>query len=259
MNNQGTFTLYGIDFPDGVDPLGIWHTPSIQVTSFSAANSGIESYANTSPVSLWQVQLPQDLDKADFILDTQLNHLNQQQHFLEEISVLLDELDPTLPSDTPYTIGGFDPQTVLLNSVNALRIQVITFDTGDTAIDYDTLYKRCEILYNRFRQVITRHGRIETRIGENIVGLTNIDWNGDFETIWEEHAAPLTMNVHVKSVRLASTSRLAVLRILSIVSTGALSLAIKASIPGGQFLLIPAVYKFIRDMLEEFKKIPIEN
>ena len=114
------------------------------------------------------------------------------------------------------------------------------------------------MLVNRFRDIISRRGRVETRIGDNLVGLTKIDWTGDFETIWEGSASNLAQNVHVKAVHLTSSTRLAVLRILTIVGTGALSLTIKASIPGGQFLLIPAVYKFIRDMLGEFKKLPQE-
>ena len=259
MNNKGTFTVHGIDFPDGVDPLGIWQMQAIQAISFDVDKSGIEKAPDTSPMSVWCIQLPHDLGEADAVMESQLHHIDQQQLFLDKIDARLDVMDPNLPTHTPYVTSSYDPQTVLLDSIIALRLPSEAFSTGDTAVDYRALYNRCEVLINRFQQTITRRGRIETRIGDNLVGLTNIDWNGDFETIWEENAASLSMQLHVKSIRLASASRLTVLRILSIVSTGALGLAIKASIPGGQFLLIPAVYKFVRDMLEELKKIPVEG
>lgn len=255
MSNGGAFTVTGIDFPDGVDPLGIWQMPPIHTTAFGTGTA-TGNTAVAEEVSVWRIELPSDLEEADAVMQSQLQLIDQLQQDLDAIANKLKALDPTTPTHTPFVIGSYDPETVLVDSINALRLQSEAFSTGDRGVDYGALYDKCETLISRFKQVLSHRGRIETRIGGNLVGLTKIDWNGDFETIWETRAAPLTMNVHVRAIRLASTSRLVFLRLLTIVGAGALGLAIKASIPGGQFLLIPAVYKFVRDMLEELKKMP---
>ena len=259
MTNNGTFTVLGINFPDGIDPLGIWQIPAFQTASFEIGESGTERVVDSLSHSVWRIQLSENLEDAEAALESQLDHIEQQVKYLDEIDDLLDVMDPTVQTHTPYVIGSYDPQTVLLDAINALRLPSEAFSSGDTTVDYGALYEQCEVIFNRFRQLLIRHGRIETRISDNLVGLTKIDWNGDFETIWEDNTAPLSMRVHVKSIRLAVASRMAFLRILSIVAAGAIGLAIKASIPGGQFILVPAVYKFVRDMLEEFKKIPIQS
>lgn len=259
MNNEGTFTVYGISLPDDVDPLEIWHMPEIQATFFTLDESGARNNSSSSSESVWRIQLPHDIGEADAVMESQLHYIDQQQQNLDKIDSQLKTIEPSILGYTPYAFEGYNPQTTLLESINALRSSSNAFGIDETTVDYSVLYDRCEAIINRFLQVITRHGRVETRIGDDLVGLTRIDWNGDFETIWEEHAPTLSMHVHMKSVRLVSASRLAILRILSIAGTGALGLTIKASIPGGQYLLIPAVYKFICDMLKEFKKLPVRN
>jgi hypothetical protein len=259
MNHRGTFFVYGIDYPEGIDTLGIWQIPTSPPTAFASGASEYQATAAPAAPTLWRIQLPQDLKQANAIMEAQIRQLDQQQRYLDEIEAQLDALYPSMLSPSTYAAGRRSPQSRLLDEVNRLRNQPAAFGTSDTDIDYGWLYEQCEILITRFRQVITRHGRIETRVGDDLVGLTKIDWNGDFETIWEANAPIQAMTMHVKSIRLVTASRLAILRILSIVGTGALGLAIKAAIPGGQFLLIPAVYQFVREMLEAFKKIPVEG
>jgi hypothetical protein len=254
--SEGSFTVSGIDFPDGVDPLGIWHMPAIQAIVFAPGASDVVPESDTPAMSVWHIQLPADLEEAKNIMQAQLQHVDTQNQYLDEIAAQLETLDPTIPTDTPYVIGSYAPQTVLLDSISSIRLSSPAYSTGDIAINFRSLYEQCQSLISRFQQILTPHGRIETRIGSDLVGLTKIDWTGDFETLWEARANPQAMEMHVRSTHLVSVSRLAVLRILAIAGTGALNLAIKASIPGGQFLLIPAVYNFVSDMLEELKKIP---
>jgi hypothetical protein len=257
MSQSGIFTVTGINFPDGADPMGIWQIPAIQATSYTVDASRTSQTFESSQTSVWRVQLPEELEEADAIMESYLSRIDEQQRYLDDIDAQLGAMDPIVPIHTSFDSGSYDPRTVLLNAIGVLSQPFESFNAGDAVVDHKGLYDRCEAIFNRFRHIITRRGRIETSIGDNLIGLTKIEWNGDFETIWETLAPPLAMHIHVKSIRLASASRMAILRILSIVGTGALSLAIKASIPGGQFLLIPAVYKFVNDMLEEFRKIPV--
>jgi hypothetical protein len=62
------------------------------------------------------------------------------------------------------------------------------------------------------------------------------------------------MRTHRQSVHLALGARIALIRIVSVVATGAAGLAVKAAIPGGQVLLLPAIWKFVRDVLAELRQ-----
>jgi hypothetical protein len=92
-------------------------------------------------------------------------------------------------------------------------------------------------------------------MGGKPAGLTVIDWKGDHRTIWADGCASDQMETHLAAVRLAMASRQTLLRLFVIVVTGALGLALKAHIPGGQILLLPAVYQFVRDVLQELEHL----
>ncbi|MCJ7549853.1 MAG: hypothetical protein MUQ30_09250, partial [Anaerolineae bacterium] len=82
-----------------------------------------------------------------------------------------------------------------------------------------------------------------------------VDWSGDHNVTWQEGIGPLDMALHMDSVRLVLATRQAWLRLISVVASGALSLSVKASVPGGQFLLFPAVYRFVCDVLAELEQV----
>jgi hypothetical protein len=46
----------------------------------------------------------------------------------------------------------------------------------------------------------------------------------------------------------------ALIRLVSVIATGAAGLAIKAAIPGGQVLLLPAAWRFVRDVLKQLRQ-----
>jgi hypothetical protein len=62
------------------------------------------------------------------------------------------------------------------------------------------------------------------------------------------------MALHHQSVHLALGSRLALIRLLTIVGAGATKLALRLTIPGAQLLVLPAAWKFVRDVLEELRR-----
>ena len=102
--------------------------------------------------------------------------------------------------------------------------------------------------------MVSHYARVETALAGASIGRTTVDWTGDFVTTWEPVASGAAMRTHLQSVNLALGSRIALLRIVSVVATGAVGLAVKAAIPGGQVLLLPAVWRFVRDVLKELRQ-----
>jgi hypothetical protein len=65
------------------------------------------------------------------------------------------------------------------------------------------------------------------------------------------------MALHLDAVKLAIASRLSLVQLVIVVATGALELALKASVPGGQVLLLPAVYRYVKDVLAELEGLRV--
>jgi hypothetical protein len=61
------------------------------------------------------------------------------------------------------------------------------------------------------------------------------------------------MVLHHEAVQLALGSRLALVRLLIVVGTGAATLALRLTVPGAQLLVLPAVWKFVRDVMQELR------
>jgi hypothetical protein len=117
------------------------------------------------------------------------------------------------------------------------------------------LVERGQDLLRRLRRLLTHLAWVETERSGTIIGITQVDWHGDFETTWGPDLTDESMALHLKAVRLALASRLALLRLMAVVVGGALALVARASVPGGQILLIPVVYGYVRDILEAWERI----
>ena len=249
MSRTVSFSVSGLDFPDGVDPLGVWQVETLHHSSFTTTAT------STMNEVTWRILLPENLNEAETIVQSQQNNIEEQQRYLDIIDNQLEDYDPKGTQNLSFVTSQHSPLATLQHSISQIHSWSGSYSTAGSQTDYTRLYEQCETLLSRIKDNMSLHGRIETRIGQNLVGITQIDWIGDYKTVWEKHATLQTMHLHTKSVHLTSISRMVVLRIISTSISGALGIAIKAAIPGGQILLIPAVYKFVLDMLHEFKKL----
>jgi hypothetical protein len=107
---------------------------------------------------------------------------------------------------------------------------------------------------DQVRRTVGHYAHVETEMGAVMIGSTAVGWTGDFTTTWAADVAPAAMRVHAQSVHLALASRIALMRVISVVTTGAAALALKAAVPGGQVLLLPATWRFVRDVLAELRR-----
>jgi hypothetical protein len=244
MTQETTLTLGGIQLPADQDPLGVWELSGRETVAF-AAGSSFEG-----PV--WRVELPPRSRAARAQLRAQREQVRRRDRALDQIAARLTHID----LGSSYETTGDVHETELLTALTALTSPTASFDTrADEWLQYRAIYEQAEALLAQFRVLVRPVARVETVIGSQLVGLTVIDWNGDYETTWMEGSAPEQMEVHVAAVRLAMASRQALLRLFVVVVTGALGLAVQAHIPGGQILLVPAVYRFVRDVLQELKHL----
>jgi hypothetical protein len=244
---QVRLTLGGIHLPADQDPLSVWEFANREHISY-AAGSNFEGL-------IWRVELPRSAsaEAARAYLRGQQEEVRVRVQELDEIAARLARLnviDSYVPRVSRY-------ESELLAAVAELNSPALAFDTRTAELrNYKALYAQCEALLAQFKMLIRPILRVETLMGGKMVGLTTVNWDGDHQTIWMEGTTPDQMEAQLAAVRLAMASRQALLKLLGVVVTGALGLAMKAHIPGGQILLLPAVYRFVRDVLQELKHLP---
>ena len=238
-----TFTFSGFSTPEELDPLGIWDLAISPAVSYAAG-------ANDRGL-VWRVDHPESSREAKTALLEQRAKVEQWEHDLDAAAWRLDDLSPV----TSYAAGIGVPEAELLAQIAALQSPMLSYGLGEAATAaYREVYEQANALLLQFRRLIQHFARIETTTRGVSVALTTVDWTGDYETMWLDGATAFDMQLHLEAVRLALESRHALLRLISVVTSGALNLTLKASVPGGQVLLIPAVYSYIRSILKELER-----
>jgi hypothetical protein len=258
--NDHKFTLSGADIPEGEDPLGLWHVPPDSVLAFNKVGAPPEE-------PTWHIELPESPERAQAILAGQIRAAERTREDLARVSQELAGIDRTERVSFSRPDGTPDPllaqKTELWEALDTFQspvsaasaTQYSLFDRKDTKRKNEESHRQWLAFVERVQQIVANYARIETTLADFDVGSTTVSWTGDFETTWQPGITVEMMQTHRQSVHLVLSSRIAWIRIVSVVATGAAGLAIKASIPGGQVLLIPAVWKFVRDVLAELRKL----
>jgi hypothetical protein len=243
------FVVSGMTLPGENDFLGVWTiAPKVAGVSFDASASA----APAGPT--WRVRLPESLGAAQSILQTQSLTIQRGEAALAQAEDRLARLGHAGEGVSFAAPAG--PEAELLRALSALQPSVSFGLPGKEAIgeQLENLAQWRSFL-EQVRDMVTHYARVETEVAGILVGQTAVGWTGDFESIWMPGVALASMQLHHQSVHLALVSRLAFVRMVTIVATGAAGLALTLSVPGGQLMALPAVWKFVRDVLAEITNL----
>ncbi len=279
---ESTFSVAGLALPEGQDPLGLWQVPERPARDEAVAFSVGEAKAPAEPEApTWRVSLPDSPEAAQAILQRQSRAMQLAQRDLQRVERQLTAFDPQeqergigVPFSTADDLAA--PKSDLLQSIARYQpvpeTEVVAYGLFSWRKDRKKAEeKEAEVkvalapedrqtmaqwraFMEQVRRTVGNYAHVETEIGALRVGATAVGWTGDFTTTWAMDVAPVAMRVHTQSVHLALASRIALLRIVSVVTTGAAGLALKAAVPGGQVLLLPATWRFVRDVLAELRR-----
>jgi hypothetical protein len=243
--------------PEGQDPLGLWEVPP----HAEDAAKGAVSFAvgETEPEApTWRVALPALPEAAQAVLRAKNRALHLAQRDLQRADRQLKDLDPTgVAVAFSMTDELAAPKADLMQSLTRYQErEAVAFSLfrREPAPPDASAYAQWTAFVAQIQRMVGHYARVETVLGDVAIGNTAVGWTGDFATTWGDNITEQSMRVHTRSVHLALRSRIALVRIVSVVATGAAGLAVKAAVPGGQVLLLPAVWKFVRDVLAELRQ-----
>ncbi len=249
---SATLILTGITLPDNEDPLGLWEPAPPETVTFGAGETTI-----AAPPT-WRITLPPDPRAARQTLEACNRAESESLRHLAEVETILRTLNPLAPA-----YSATDP---LLAQKEALIEAVATWGLTDrltfgpaaerekAAVDQRTLGSWLTFV-EEVRRMLSAYARVETHLGSTPVAQTVVSWGGDFRTHWNRATSHAMRQTHRQAVHLALTSRLALVRLVGVVAVGAATLAAKAAIPGGHILLLPAAWRFVRDVLRELRHL----
>lgn len=261
------FTLSG--FAATADPFGVWEVPAPEVKTVSTEDL------------TWRAELPNAESGLDAV-QARAEVLQRGDGYLTRADAELRAMFDGIAAAAGRGVAGadsyvfavpaaesFHPQKQALRALlGGFTASASTSPTGAVAFgavdvfaaekEHESFQAACRrwlAFVEQVKQLMTLPADAETVIAGELVGLTRIDWKGDLATFWSPGLLALSREVHRQNVNLVLASRMALLRVVSVVASGAGGLAVKviALPPGAQALLFPAVVRFIFDVMDALR------
>lgn len=268
------FTLSGFDLPGNTDPLGVCRVAPVGATTFAVGDAAADE-------PTWHVELPASAIDAQHILANNAALLQQQQ---ESLSLIQQEFN-SFTRQGGAGLVSFSATSAASEHFVAQKEMLresLNYYVPDSDVDALTSYglrdwfrkkkkpratsapprssaDQSEWLafVHQAERALTNYVRVETMIpAPTIAGATRVGWTGDFHTTWHPSMSATARQLHLQAVNVALTSRMSLVRLIAVVAGGAAGLAAKATAlpPGGQVLLLPAAWRFVKDVLAELRK-----
>jgi hypothetical protein len=269
---EAVFQLSLLGGSAGADVFGIWQPAlhpvetelAFAMPEMMGSGSQIPSQTIAIPsdeIVVWRVELPGDSRQAAEALRLQLEELRLADRDLNGAQARLQAfaattqpgmIQPvqsfTLGEDAVLSpefelAGWLAPSQGVMDFALGISLPAGWQDTAREAMDF----------FEKVRKMLAYYANIESSSGGAAIGRTTVSWMGDFETLWRRGVAEDQVKLHRNSVDLALSSRQAWVKMAMLVTQGAALFGLLSST--GNPLMIPAVYKFIRQVLEQYREI----
>ncbi len=244
MMDRYGFALSNMTFPDEDELFGIWEVPPVAATAFAAAGE-------SEPAGpLFEAKLPAQPDEAVRLLRTREAALGLSLNDLAEAAERMNAVNAGVSF---AEIGG--PEADLQRAMNAIYFP-LSFAADETAQEEKRgLIGQWQAFVAQVHRMISHYTTVKTEIDGIPIGHTAVGWTGDFDNYLDEEPGLQYLDLHQKNVQLSLATRTAVIRLVIVISTGAVKLGTRMGIPGAQILLLPDAYKFVRDVLKELRPL----
>lgn len=251
------------------DPLGQWDTNPL-TESFSV---GDDNAAETiEPV--YRVNLSDNIEDSNSALAENLASFERMKTALEQVPIQLNSLvrrvrekQPLAASGVSFSLADLQPEPGLegeLLSVLAIIDSVALSGTGPEGVSFGLLAEASEVLghakekYESLLEQVNREvlqfAWVEMRMADQLIARTKMGWSASY-TIWINAISTEQMLLHKRTLKVVSLTRHLKLRLLLTVAVGAVKMSPLMMTPGGTELAVPAVYGYVKKILENVKQL----
>ncbi len=254
------FELAGAGLADtALDVLGVW-TATPAAPAEAVAFDTTTAPAPDAPV--WRANLPADPERAAAELAGGEGRLGASHEALTEAQVRLGAFVAARTAGPAFDTlsvpaDGAAPEAelwLLLQEIEQGR-PPSSFGLGDSLVGgWEQANQQFQAFIEQVSRLVAYYAWVETRQAGRIVGRTAVGWTGDVDTVWPAAAQPDQAELHRRTLALALASRDALVRMVALVTSGAVKLSVLLTTPGGAVLALPAAWKFINQVLAELEK-----
>ena len=256
---EGAFQLSFATGGQTDDVLGVWQlapTAGRDELSFAAGTPLQEEDA-----TVWRVDLPLNTRQAANVLSHQRSALSQADLDLNQAQTRLQRFASVGPAEragvsfaAPSGETGLSLPEAELAAWVGPPTGVASFAFGiNLPQDWQQSAREALDFFAHVKQMLANYAYIESTSDGRMIGRTTVSWLGDFETLWRAGLSADQADLHRSSLELALQSRQAWIKMAMLVTQGAALLGLLTSTSNP--LLIPAVYKFIKQVLAQYREI----
>jgi len=234
------------------DLFGAW-----TLSSAVAQRSSIESPAVQA---LWRVELPDDHEAAMDALDIHAFTLYlDRDGILESAERLYHFVDtwvfnqPTEAQERIETAGS--PEYLLAEAMDSLR----SAQVRGIARDIPDIIEEFQAFLGRVHAFLSNYAVIETASNGTLLARTFVGWSGDFTSWCRTDLTADQAIQHMYNTRVAIQRRRLLIQLLSIIIAGAADIGMRLGTPGGVLLALPAIWRFIRIVSDEYRRAQAQN
>ncbi|HWQ84504.1 MAG TPA: hypothetical protein VN363_08065 [Anaerolineales bacterium] len=228
----------------------------------SAQNSGPAVFVCDLPANPEQAEF--ELAQAETALQSNLASLQDSQARLDQLvhiqagGVAFDvpgyPPSPGYPPGPGYSPGSPESQLLALlgTSVPDGEWDPSSFGAGEAVSgQWQKIAVGFQEFMDRLNQVVGHFAWVETQINGKLIVRSSVGWTGNLDTAWNAAPTHESAALHQRTLRLALTSRTAMLRAFGVISAGAVKLTALVASPAGAVLALPAAWNFIRQVQAE--------
>lgn len=259
-NPRAIFELASTSLADATpDVLGVW-TVTPAVPAGAVAFDTAAAPATDAPV--WRANLPAHPDLAEAELAAGEGRLGASHEALTEAQARLGAFVAARTAGPAFDAPGAGAKGEAPEAELWLLLQEIeqgrpppSFGLGDTFVGkWEQANQQFQAFIEHVSRLVAYYAWVETCQAGRIVGRTAVGWTGDVDTVWPAATDPDQAELHRRTLALALASRDALVRMVALVTSGAVKLSVLLTTPGGAVLALPAAWKFINQVLTELEK-----
>ncbi|MCS6846829.1 MAG: hypothetical protein RMN52_03845 [Anaerolineae bacterium] len=231
----------------GQELFGAWTTGAAVEKDLAASAPAIGA--------IWRRAVPPDARTARSALQAQDEALQRDHENIEKaIQRLNDFIEAWTPGQPARAKSLKDapqpPEDALAAALDRIRAP----QAKDLLDPLQAAREEFDAFVRRVGELVSHYAVIETSSNGTLIARTLVSWTGDFKSLLRSDATPDQIRLHERNVRAALARRAALIRLMGVISTSAAKIALRLATPGAQLLVLPALWQFVRDVIEELRR-----
>lgn len=253
------------------DPLGLWATtPQPEMMHFGI---GDEAAPPPPDVPVFRVNLPGSSEAAGEVFETSKAYFERVNAALDDVPKRLDTLVSRMQTRqmagdaVSFDVASLEdepgPEGDLLRLLEDVsNNEPVSFSVGDeseTAREpvsqaWQSAKAQFDALLAQINREVLHFAWVETKMDEQMIARSEVEWSGDATTLWAETASEEQKSLHHRTLNVAARSRNLKLRLFATVASGAAKVTTLMA-AGTPVLALPAVYQYVMSIVKQVRQL----